>query len=86
MTKSQVLLIGNESVGEERRIGGVMGEDVLYTGRRKQEGQEALVQCALAREACLGLGCKRRRDGDWMNVKESQKLLPNPSKSNFEEA
>jgi hypothetical protein len=32
VTKSQVLLIGNESVGEEGRIRGVMGEDVLYTG------------------------------------------------------
>jgi hypothetical protein len=32
VTKSQVLLIGNESVGEERRIRGEMGEDVLYTG------------------------------------------------------
>jgi hypothetical protein len=68
VTKSQVLLIGNESVGEEGRIGCVMGEDVLYTGHSKQECQEELVSCALARQACLGLGCKRRRDGDWMKA------------------
>jgi hypothetical protein len=46
VTKSQVLLIGNESVGEEGRIGGAMGEDVLYTGHSDQEYQEELGSCA----------------------------------------
>jgi hypothetical protein len=78
VTKSQVLLIGNESVGEEGRIRGVMGEDVLYTGHSDQEYQEELGSCAFSSGGlpATGVQAQTRRG---LDKGESESKITTPS-------